>query len=55
MVGAEGCFPFISRLDAYIIKTPADIQFCKVLDSTELGDELGDEGERISVLNGYGV
>jgi len=51
----EGCFPFISRLDAYIIKTPADIQFCKVLDFTELGDELGDEGERISVLNGYSV
>ena len=24
-VGAEGCFLFISRLDAYIIETPADI------------------------------
>ena len=25
MVGTEGCFPFISGLDAYIIETPVDI------------------------------
>jgi len=43
-VGAEGCFLFISGLNAYIIETPVDIQFCEVLGSTELGDELGDEG-----------
>ena len=24
-VGAEGCLPFVSRLDAYIIETPADV------------------------------
>ena len=24
-VGAEGRFPFISRLDAYVIETPADV------------------------------
>ena len=54
-VGAEGCFPFISRLDAYIIETPADIQFCEVSGSAELRDEFGDEGEWISVLDSYGV
>jgi len=54
-VGAKGCLPFVSRLDAYIIETPADVQFCEIPDSAELGDELGDEGERVSVLNGYGV
>ena len=54
-VGAEGCFPFISGLDAYIIETPADVQFCEVSGSTELRDEFRDEGERISVLDGYGV
>jgi len=54
-VGAEGCFPFISGLDAYIIETPADIQFCEVLGSTELRDEFGDEGEQISVLDSYGI
>ena len=54
-VGAEGCFLFISRLDAYIIETPADIQFCEVLGSAELRDKFGDKRERISVLNGYGV
>jgi len=54
-VGAEGCFPFISGLDAYIIETPADVQFCEVLGSAELRNEFGDVGEQISVLDGYGV
>jgi len=54
-VGVESCFPFISRLDAYIIESPVDVQFCEVSDSTELRDEFGDEGERISVLDSYGV
>jgi len=54
-VGAEGCFPFISGLDAYIIETPADVQFCEVLGSAELRNEFGDAGEQISVLDGYGV
>jgi len=54
-VGAEGRFSFISGLDAYIIETPVDIQFCEVPSPAELGDELGDEGERISVLDSYGV
>jgi len=51
----EGCFLFISGLDAYIIETPADVQFCEVLGSTELRNEFGDEGEWISILNGYSV
>ena len=55
MVGAEGCLPFISGLDAYIIETPADVEFCEVLSSAELRDKFGDEGERISVLDSYGV
>jgi len=54
-VGAEGCFPFISRLDAYIIETPADVQFCEVSGSAELRNEFGDEREWISVLDGYSV
>ena len=55
VVGVEGRFPFISRLDAYIIEAPADIEFCEVFSSAELRDEFGDEGERISVLDSYGV
>ena len=46
-VDAKGCFPFISRLDAYIVETPSDIKFCEVLGSVELGDKLGDEGESV--------
>jgi len=54
-VGVEGRLPFVSGLDVYIIETPADIQFCEIPGSAELGDEFGDEGERVSVLDGYGV
>jgi len=51
----KGCLPLISGLDAYIIETPADIQFCEIPGSTELGDKFGDEGERIFILDGYSV
>ena len=54
-VGTKDHLPLISGLDAYIIETPADIQFCEVPGSAALGDEFGDEGERISVLDGYSV
>jgi len=54
-IGVGGHFPFIFELDAYIIETPADIQFCEVPGSAELRDEFGDERERIFVLDGYGV
>ena len=54
-VSAEDHFPFISGLDMYIIEAPADIQFHEVPSSTELGDEFRDEGERIFVLDGYGI
>jgi len=54
-VGVEGRFLFISGLDAYVIETPVDIKFCKVPGSTKLGDKLGDERERVLVLDSYGV
>jgi len=53
-VGMEGCLPFVSRLDTYVIETPLDVKLCEVLGSAELGDELGDEGERVLVLDGDG-
>jgi len=55
MVGTESRLPFISGLDAYIIEAPMDVEFCEVLGSTELRDEFGDERERVSVFDGYGV
>ena len=54
-IGVEGCFPFISGLDAYIIEAPADVEFCEVFSSVELRDEFGDEGEGISVLDSHSV
>ena len=55
VVGAEGCFLFISGLDTYIIETPPDVKLCEVFGSTELGDELGDEEEGVLVLDSYSV
>ena len=55
IVGAEGCLPFISGLDTYVIEIPLDIEFCEVPGSAELGDELGDEREGVPVLDGYSV
>jgi len=55
VVGMEGCFLFIFRLDAHIIKTPADIEFCEVPGSVELRDKFRDEEKGVSVLDGYGV
>jgi len=54
-VSAESCLPFISRPDAYIIETPADIKFYEVLGSTKLGNKFKNKGKRISVLDSYGV
>jgi len=54
-VGAESRLPFISGLDTYIIEAPADVEFCEVLGSSELRDEFGDERERVSVLDSYGI
>jgi len=54
-VRTEGCFPFISGLNAYVIETPADVQFCEVPGSMELEDEFGDEGEKVPVLDSYGI
>jgi len=54
-VSMEGCFPFISGLDAYIIETPADIQFSEVSGSVELRDKFGDKGKKISILDGYSI
>jgi len=54
-VGTKGRFPFIFRLDTYVIETPSDIKFCEVPGSAELGDEFGDEREGVPVLDGYSV
>ena len=35
-VGAEGHLPFISGIDAYIIETLVDVQFCEILGFTVL-------------------
>jgi len=55
MVGVESSLPLVSRLDVYIVKTPADVQFSEVLSSAELWHKFRDEGQKISVLYHYWV
>jgi len=54
-VGVKSRLPFISRLDAYIIEAPTDVEFCEVLGSVELRDKFRDERERVLIFDGYGV
>jgi len=54
-IGMEGCLPFVSGLDSYVIETPSDVKLGEVLGSAELGDEFGDEGKEVPVLDGYGI
>ena len=54
-VGTEGHLPFVPRLDAYIIEVLVDVKFHEVPGSAELKDEFGDEREKVSVLDSYGI
>jgi len=54
-IGMEGCLPFVSGLDTYIIETLLDVKLGEVLGSTELGNKFGDEGEGVPVLDSYGI
>jgi len=55
VIGMEGCLPFVSGLNLYVIETLLDVKLSEVFGSAELGDEFRDEGEGVSVLDGYGV
>ena len=55
LIGPEGCLPLISRLNADVIKTPTDIQLSKVPSPAELGHKLGDQWERVLVLDCHGI
>jgi len=55
MISAEDHLLFISGLDMHIVETLADIKFCEVLGSMELGDKFGDEREGVFVLDSYGI
>jgi len=54
-IGMEGCLPFVSGLDSYVIETPLNVKLCEVLGSAELEDKFGDKGEGVPVLDGYSV
>ena len=53
--GNECCFPLVFLLDAKVVVAPMNIKLgeqCRVL---HIIDQLRDEGERISIVNGVGV
>jgi len=51
----EGSLPLVSRLDADIVEAPVNVKLGEVLGSAELRDKLGDQGERIFILNHHGI
>ena len=55
MVGSESSFPLITLFYLDVVETPPDIQFCEVLGSVELGDQLWNERKRVLVLHGHGI
>ncbi|KAG5335269.1 hypothetical protein C0989_001606 [Termitomyces sp. Mn162] len=55
LVGLEGHLLLVSFLNAHIVVTPPDIQFSEVLHASKVVDELGDEGEWVTVLHCHGI
>ena len=55
MVSMEGYLSLISGLDTYIVKSPSNVKFGKVLGSTKLRDKLRNQGKRVLVLNYHGI
>ncbi|KAG5338852.1 hypothetical protein C0989_005822, partial [Termitomyces sp. Mn162] len=54
-VGLEGSLPLIFFLNVHVVVTPPDIQFSEVSHTPEVVDELGDEGERVTVLHHHSI
>ena|SRR5258708_28197868 len=45
----EGCLPFISGFDVYVIVSPSDIKFYKQCASTQVIDGLGNERRDVAI------
>ncbi len=54
-VRSEGSFPLVALLCPDVVETPPNIQFCEVIGSTELGDQLRNEWKQVLIFHGYGV
>ena len=51
-MGDEGCFPLMSILDVDIVISPLDIKLGEMFHIFEFIDKVGDEGERVGILDG---
>ena len=49
-MGEECSFPFIPFLDSEVVVPPADVYDCKLGASTEVVDDLGNEGGYVPIL-----
>lgn len=54
-IGVEDSLLLVSRLDSYIVKTLADVQFGEVLGFAQLRHKFGDEWQRVFILYCYRV
>jgi len=50
-VGFEGSFPLVARTDANVVIPPSDVELCEDTSIFEFVDDVGDERERVLVLD----
>ena len=50
-VSPECGLPLIALLDPHIVEPPAEVEYGEELSTTEVGQDIGDEGEGVGVLD----
>ena len=51
-MGNEGCLPLVAVLDLHVVVSPANIKLGENFGISQLIHKVGDEGERVGVMNG---
>ena len=50
-VSPECCLPLITLLDPHVVEPPVEVKYGEELGTTEVGQDIGDEGEGVRVLD----
>src|SRR5260221_3029772 len=51
LVSLECCLPLITLLDLHIVEPPAEVEYGEELGTMEAGQDIGDKGEGVGVLD----
>ena len=52
LVGLECSLPLITLLDPHVVEPPVEVEYGEELSATEAGQDIGDKGEGVGVLDG---